>query len=182
VAPAAEAVPRALVADPCLDCGQVSELGRLLRRTEDVLGMPVEIEWALDERGFTLLQARPLRVRPAHVPDTIWLQHPRLNRHPAGVGWGVQGTSAAGALATLYFDVDSALLVRLVRYTDSPVGRIPTQIDFAEYRDVAGVKMPFRWTVSWVSGREVVELSEIQANVPIDAARFARPLPPGAPQ
>ena len=50
--------------------------------------MPVEIEWALDETGFKLLQARPLHMQPAHVPDEIWLQHPRLNGHPAGVGWG----------------------------------------------------------------------------------------------
>jgi pyruvate,water dikinase len=49
--------------------------------------MPVEIEWALDEDGFKLLQARPLHMKAAYVPDEIWLQHPRLNGHPAGVGW-----------------------------------------------------------------------------------------------
>jgi phosphohistidine swiveling domain-containing protein len=35
-----------------------------------------------------LLQARPLHLQAPHVPDEIWLQHPRLNGHPAGVGWG----------------------------------------------------------------------------------------------
>jgi phosphohistidine swiveling domain-containing protein len=50
--------------------------------------MPVEIEWALDDKGFKLLQARPLQVAPAHVPDEIWLQHPGINGHPAGIGWG----------------------------------------------------------------------------------------------
>ena len=50
--------------------------------------MPVEIEWALDDAGFTLLQARPLAVEPAAAADEIWLQHPRLNGHPAGIGWG----------------------------------------------------------------------------------------------
>ena len=50
--------------------------------------MPVEIEWALDEAGFKLLQARPLHMQAAEVPDDIWLHHPRLNGHPAGVGWG----------------------------------------------------------------------------------------------
>ncbi len=59
-----------------------------MRKCEDVLGMPVEIEWALDEAGFKLLQARPLHVAPAHVPDEIWLKHPGLNGHPAGIGWG----------------------------------------------------------------------------------------------
>ena len=52
------------------------------------MGMPVEIEWALDDEGFKLLQARPLHVQPAHVPDEIWLRHPGLNGHPAGIGWG----------------------------------------------------------------------------------------------
>jgi pyruvate,water dikinase len=85
-------VPMAVSADliraPCLDPGQAATLGRLLRKAEDVLGMPVEIEWALDENGFKLLQARPLHVEPAHVPDEIWLQHPGLSGHPAGIGWG----------------------------------------------------------------------------------------------
>src|SRR6202011_1695729 len=49
-----------------------------------------EIEWALDEAGFTLRQARPLHVEPAAVPDAIWLQHPGLRGHPAGIGWGTR--------------------------------------------------------------------------------------------
>ena len=67
---------------------QATELGRLLRQVEDIMGVPVEIEWARDEAGFKLLQARPLHVEPARVPDEIWLRHPGLNGHPAGVGWG----------------------------------------------------------------------------------------------
>ena len=89
----------------------------------------------------------------------------------------VQGTTAGGTLATLCFDAESGLLVRLVRYADSPVGRLPTQIDFADYRDVSGVKVPFRWKTAWLDGLEAVELSEVQPNVPIDAARFAKPAP-----
>ena len=87
----------------------------------------------------------------------------------------VQGTGAAGAIATLYFDKSSGLLVRQVRYSQSPVGRIPTQIDYADYRDVSGIKMPFRWTVIWLDGRDTVQLDEVRMNVPIDAAKFARP-------
>jgi len=86
--PLAQAVPGSLVAAPCLEAGQAAALGRLMRKAEDVLGTPVEIEWALDERGFTLLQARPLRVAASPVADEIWLKHPGLNGHPAGIGWG----------------------------------------------------------------------------------------------
>jgi hypothetical protein len=87
----------------------------------------------------------------------------------------VQGTTAAGATATLCFDAKSGLLIRLVRFSESPVGRIVTQVDYADYRDVSGVKMPFRWTVSWLNGRSTFELSEVRPNVPVDAGRFARP-------
>jgi len=83
-----QAVPKELVSAPCLDAGQAVTLGRLLRKAEDIFGMPVEIEWALDAQGFKLLQARPLHVEPIVVPDAIWLQHPGLNGHPAGIGWG----------------------------------------------------------------------------------------------
>ena len=74
-------------AEPCLNAAQVFELGTLMRKAENVIGMPIEIEWALDDAGFKLLQARPLRVEPAAIPDEIWLRHPGLNGHPAGVGW-----------------------------------------------------------------------------------------------
>lgn len=84
----ARAVPRSLVCEPCLDQRQIAALGRLLLRAEEVMGVPVEIEWALDDAGFKLLQARPLTVAEPAVPDEVWLQHPRLNGHPAGIGWG----------------------------------------------------------------------------------------------
>jgi pyruvate,water dikinase len=83
-----QAVPAALVRAPCLKAGEATTLGRLMRKAEGVLGMPIEIEWALDGDGFKLLQARPLHMRPAQVPDEIWLKHPGLNGHPAGIGWG----------------------------------------------------------------------------------------------
>jgi photosynthetic reaction center cytochrome c subunit len=93
----------------------------------------------------------------------------------------VQGTSAGRFAVKLYFDKESGLLVRLVRYSDSPVGLNPIQIDYADYREVSGVKMPFRWTTTWLDGRSTIELSEVQRNVSIDAAKFARPAPPAPP-
>ena len=90
----------------------------------------------------------------------------------------VQGTTAGGGTATLCFDDKTALLVRMVRFVESPVGRIVTQVDYSDYRDVAGVKVPFRWTVTWLNGRSHYELSTVQPNVRIDAAKFATPAPP----
>jgi pyruvate, water dikinase len=74
----------------CLSRAEAEELARLLLEAEALMGMPVEIEWALDKDGFKLLQARPLHLddKPASVPDPIWLRQPRLRGQPAGVGWG----------------------------------------------------------------------------------------------
>jgi pyruvate,water dikinase len=85
---APELVPKEMVSEPCLGPGEAVQLGRMMRKAEEVAGGPVEIEWARDEQGFKLLQARPLHVEPAIVPDEIWLKHPGLNGHPAGIGWG----------------------------------------------------------------------------------------------
>ena len=72
----------------CLSKKQVTELGGYLKKAETLMGMPVEIEWSLDDTGFKLLQSRPLHMEEAQVPDEIWLQHPKLSGQPAGVGWG----------------------------------------------------------------------------------------------
>jgi len=89
----------------------------------------------------------------------------------------VQGTGPRGILATLYFDQESCLLVRMVRYGKSPIGRVPTQVDYADYRDVGGIKMPFRMIFAWMDGRDAIQLSDVQTNVPLDASKFGRPAP-----
>ena len=86
----------------------------------------------------------------------------------------LQGT-APGLVATFYFDKASGLLVRMARYSNSSVGRVPTQIDFSDYRPVAGVMMPFKWSYSWLSGRDDFALTDVQPNVAMDPAKFARP-------
>jgi pyruvate, water dikinase len=85
---APQLVPEDQVSEPCLTPGEAVTLGRLIRKCERRAEGPVEIEWAIDEGGFKLLQSRPLHVEPAIVPDEIWLQHPGINGHPAGIGWG----------------------------------------------------------------------------------------------
>jgi photosynthetic reaction center cytochrome c subunit len=80
----------------------------------------------------------------------------------------------------LYFDAQSGLLVRLMRYVDTPLGSNPTQIDFADYRDAGGVKVPYRWTIARPSGRFTIQIEELHQNVPVDDARFVMPPPPPA--
>ena len=93
----------------------------------------------------------------------------------------LQGINPGQPPVNLYFD-ESGLLVRLVRLADTAVGRVPTQIDYEDYRDVSGVKMPFRWTATWTDGQSTTQLTNIQPNAAIDAAKFARPAPAPPPK
>ena len=87
----------------------------------------------------------------------------------------LQGTGPRQFLATLYFDPDTGLLRRLVRLGPSPVGRVATQIDYKDYRDVGGIKFPFEYQFSWLDGRYTAKIKEVKTNVAIDAAKFGRP-------
>jgi photosynthetic reaction center cytochrome c subunit len=89
----------------------------------------------------------------------------------------IQGTADGKYPINLYFDSTTGLLARMVRYQDSPVGLNPTQVDYADYRDVAGVRIPYRVVATWLDGKSITEFSDIQTNVPIDPARFAHPTP-----
>jgi photosynthetic reaction center cytochrome c subunit len=89
----------------------------------------------------------------------------------------VQGTGPRGLLVTLYFDRQTGLLVRELRYSQTPIGRVPTQTDYSDYRDVNGIKFPFRMAYVWLDGRDSIVLSDIKTNVPVDEAKFGRPAP-----
>jgi photosynthetic reaction center cytochrome c subunit len=78
----------------------------------------------------------------------------------------------------LYFDSQSGLLVRLVRYTETALGNDPTQIDYGDYREVDGVEIPFRWTLARPLGRFTIQVETTKQNVPIDDSRFAMPSTP----
>jgi hypothetical protein len=88
----------------------------------------------------------------------------------------LQGSNPNELPVNLYFN-DEGLLVRTVRWSSTPVGTVPTQTDYSDFRDVAGIKMPFHQVVTWTNGQNTIELKEIRPNVTIPAARFARPAP-----
>ena len=139
--------PRALLGEYDLTGGELNGL-----KLEAQLAFPGQIKQVL-----TNLRAGP--------PDSIGTRDVDV----------VQGTGPNGVLATLYFDRKTGLLVRLVRYLRSPVGRIPTQSDYDDYREVNGIKFPFQYTFSWLDGKDAFKLSDVKVNVPIDAAKFGKP-------
>jgi photosynthetic reaction center cytochrome c subunit len=89
----------------------------------------------------------------------------------------IEGTTPGGSAIKLYFDKNTGLLVRQVRYNNTIIGLTPTHVEYSDYRVVNGVKVPFHWTTTWVDGQSTTDLSSVQANVPIDAGRFTKPAP-----
>ncbi len=87
----------------------------------------------------------------------------------------VSGMNAGEVAAKFYFDEESGLLLRILRFTPSPLGRNPTQIDYADYRTQDGVKFPFQQTIARPNSRITIQIDQAALNVPVDDARFARP-------
>ena len=82
----------------------------------------------------------------------------------------------------LYLDKESGLLLRVVRYAETPLGRNPAQIDYADYRDANGVKVPFRWTLARPGNRFTIQVEQVEQNIPVDDSKFAPPPPSAAPK
>lgn len=81
----------------------------------------------------------------------------------------------------LYFDQQTGLLLRLIRFIETPLGRNPTQIDYADYRDSSGVKIPYQWTITRTDGSFTIRINSVQQNVPVDEKLFTMPAVPENP-
>ncbi len=150
--------------------------------------------------GWIYFPGRPLReMSPADQQAAkldaeafypVQLEHEfaelKLEDHPEKVGDHetnvVVGLSKGQSPVKLYFDKDSGLLVRMVHYADTALGFNPTQVDFADYREVGGVKTPYRWTIARPSGSFTIKIDEVKENVPIDDATFVKPAAPPGPK
>lgn len=80
---------------------------------------------------------------------------------------------------SLYFDQENGLLLRMVRYAETPVGQNPTQIDYADYRETGGVKIPYQWTLTRPNGSFTIRVDKVEQNVAIDEKLFVPPSQPG---
>src|ERR1700739_2588283 len=86
--------------------------------------------------------------------------------------WLVIGHKEGQPPLKLYFDQRSNLLLRLIRYIDSPLGYNPSQVDYADYRVADGVKTPYRLTVARPGNRFTIQLEQLQQNIRVDDAKF----------
>jgi hypothetical protein len=89
----------------------------------------------------------------------------------------IEGTGATGTRVKLFFDQGSGLLLRQLRYSSTILGTNPFQIDYADYRDVSGAKLPFQWTVTWTNGQSIYRAKEVRADAAIDDTHFQKPAP-----
>jgi hypothetical protein len=128
-------------------------------RTETDLQLPLHIKQLFDE--LKTLRPENIGDRETHV---------------------IAGISSGDVVAKFYFDEDSGYLLRILRYTRSPLGKNPTQIDFEDYRDQDGVKAPFRYTISRPNLRMTIQIEEVKVNVSLDEGRFAMPTMAGMPK
>ena len=87
----------------------------------------------------------------------------------------VAGLNSGEVATKFYFDKDTGYLLRILRYTKSPLGRNPTQIDYADYRRLDGLKVPFQLTIARPNSRLTVQIEDANFNLPIDETKFARP-------
>jgi hypothetical protein len=87
----------------------------------------------------------------------------------------VSGFNAGEPMVRFYFDESSGLLLRMLRYVDSPLGRNPTQIDYSDYRNEGNVKMPFQRTIARPGTRFTIQIEEARNNVAVDDTKFAKP-------
>ncbi len=94
----------------------------------------------------------------------------------------VVATPAGDTPETLYFDVGSGLLVRRMSYVTTPAGGSPFRRSFGDYRESSGVKLPFLVNLDPIGPRTLLwpktalRVTSVQDNVPIDNARFAKPV------
>lgn len=134
--------------------------------------------------GANLLGARldaqlsfPGQIKQALTDWRVNFPGVSIDDHPVQV---MQGLMADRTRVKLYFDKASGLLVRQTRYSPTVVGTVATHVIYSDYRALpgVGVKIPFSWQVTWVDGQSNFNLTSVQPNVPIDAARFAKPAAP----
>jgi hypothetical protein len=92
----------------------------------------------------------------------------------------IEGKTPDGNRVKLYFDSETGFLVRSVRYSVTVVGTVPITVVYSNYGDVPGlgVQMPYTLEVTWTNGRNTYNITSVQPNVAIDAAKFGRPTPP----
>lgn len=83
---------------------------------------------------------------------------------------------AAGSTIRQYIDAQSFLPMRFVMTVNVPqMGDIEQTTELADYREVDGIRMPFKLTASSSVQSYTVEISKVEHNGPVDEKLFVKP-------
>ena len=96
----------------------------------------------------------------------------KIDGHDA---YRISASRGGGSADQYYFDAQSGLLLRISTEIESPLGAIPQDTDYEEYREVSGVKVPFLIRVVRSDGVTIYKWDQIQANVAVADRRFEKP-------
>ena len=119
---------------------------------EDIFNLPAQIKTILIEPRMDrpeIVMGRELNVVRARMPNL--------------------------PLVKLYFEKESGMLRRIVYNQDSAAGPYPTQVDYSDFRDVGGRKVPFIWIISQVRNREFTWAMQNVRAAAVEDSKFARP-------
>jgi hypothetical protein len=156
-------------------------------------GFDGQIGWEKSQRGLRDLQNQELIIMRRY-PDLfkdikLQGQFTRLvfggkDKIDGKEVYVLRGLGIDGKGERLYFDVLTGLLVRRITTTPTIVGLIPEQVDYDDYRDVDGMKIPFTIRTTFIDSfyNSTRKFTEIKLNVPVDETRFTKPpAPPPVP-
>ena len=153
-------------------------------RGDSITAFNGEVGWLSMPNGFhrmTAAEAEAARIdAQIHFPLRLRELYKEFHVRP-GEEIGGRPTVLVSAKASgrpdlsLYFDQENGLLLRLMRYAETPLGRNPTQIDYADYRVADGVKIPYKWTLTRPGGCFTIQIDQVQQNVPVDEKLFVMP-------
>ena len=136
--------------------GEVEELtGDALARAKEAAAMNVAVNW---KQTYARLEAG------------------EIEKVGSRQAYCLTGYRASGLSDSLCFDAQSGLLLRISTLLESPLGSLPQETDFDDYRDVNGVKVPFSVRVLRADGAMIYNWEQIQANVPVEDSRFEKPV------
>lgn len=153
-------------------------------RGDSVTAFNGEVGWLSMPNGFhrmTAAEAEAARIdAQLHFPVRLRELYKEFRVRP-GEEIGSRPTVLVSAKTSgkpdlrLYFDQENGLLLRQIRYAETPLGHNPTQIDYADFRVADGVKIPYRWTLMRPGGSFTIQIEQVLQNVPVDEKLFVMP-------
>jgi hypothetical protein len=146
--------------------------------------------WTTGGRGARELNAAELaelrNVSRYLMPIKIAEPFPQMSLLGRGrvgdaAAWVLEAKPAPNVRQLFYFDQQTGLLLRQLTVRSLFLNDVPEQVDYEDYRDVDGVKLPFTVRTSGTNPNNpftIRKFTDIKANVPVDATVFAMPAPP----